>query len=350
VTKGGNPATDGTSLPARLLTAGRPAGIADPTKLRIGVISNPFSGGNGKGVQPVERMLAGCNGVLHRQAVEPRQVEAAIGEFAGHGVDIVGSNGGDGTISAVLTALFTTQWPDGLPILALLRAGTTSMLARDAGLPGSRLQGLARLLDWATSGRGAASLVRRPILRLEWEKGGAPLYGMFFGTGVIYEGIKFCHARIYKKGVGGELAAGLTLARFALAAVKGDRRTIPQARMGVSLEGRAMENMDILVLFVTTLERLFLGMRPYWGTEDGPLPFSAARSNATHLLRAAPALIRGRTSRWNTPPHGYLSHNLHKLRLNLSRGFTLDGQLYESDPQGGALLLSSGGEVDFLRL
>jgi len=295
-------------------------------------------------------MLAGCNGVLHRQAVEPRQVEAAIGEFAGHGVDIVGSNGGDGTISAVLTALFTTQWPDGLPILALLRAGTTSMLARDAGLPGSRLQGLARLLDWATSGRGAASLVRRPILRLEWEKGGAPLYGMFFGTGVIYEGIKFCHARIYKKGVGGELAAGLTLARFALAAVKGDRRTIPQARMGVSLEGRAMENMDILVLFVTTLERLFLGMRPYWGTEDGPLPFSAARSNATHLLRAAPALIRGRTSRWNTPPHGYLSHNLHKLRLNLSRGFTLDGQLYESDPQGGALLLSSGGEVDFLRL
>jgi diacylglycerol kinase (ATP) len=319
-------------------------------ELRIGVISNPLSGGNRKGLQPVERMLAGCSRALHRQAVEPRQVEAAIREFSDQGVNLVGVNGGDGTISAALTALFTTEWPDHLPIMALLRAGTTSMLARDVGLPGSRLQGVSRLLDWATTGRGTATLVKRPVLRLEGEKGGEPLYGMFFGTGVIYEGIKFCHAQVYKKGIGGELAAGLTLARFVLAAARGDRRTIPPARIGVSIDGRVMENMDVLVLFVTTLERLFLGMRPYWGTEDGPLHFTAARSNVTHLLRAAPSLIRGRKSRWNTPRHGYLSQNLRTLRLSISSGFTLDGQLYESDPHGGALLLSSGGDVDFLRL
>lgn len=317
---------------------------------RIGLISNPFSGGNRKGMQPVERMLAGCGRALHRQAVHPDEVKEAIHDFARHGVDLVAVNGGDGTIHAVLTALFTTEWPDRAPVLALLRAGTTSMIARDVGLPGSRLQGLLRLLEWAYAGRGAAFLVKRPVLRLEWEKGGEPMYGMFFGTGDIYEGIKFCHARVYIKGVGGELAAGLTLVRFLLGAVRGDRKTVPPAPMRVGLDGMAMQDMDVLVLLVTTLGRLFLGIRPYWGTEGGPLHFTAIRSDAAHLLRAVPSLIRGRKSRWTSPRHGYLSHNLCDLRLSIESGFTLDGQLYQSDPRCGALWLKKGGEAEFLRL
>ncbi len=343
-----NAFNDGTAMPSVHWVAGCPPGLADPRKLRIGVLSNPLSGGNRKGLEAVEKMLADDSRVLHRQAVEPLQVEAAVRDFAARGVDLVGVNGGDGTISATLTALFTTKWPERMPILALLRAGTTSMLARDVGLPGSRLQGLSRLLDWTRSGRGAATLVKRPVLQLEWEKGGDPLYGMFFGTGGIYQGIKFCHARVYGKGIGGELAAGLTLARFLLAAVRGDRRTVPPALLGVSLDGGAIQNLEALLLFVTSLNRLFLGIRAYWGIEDGPLHFTAIRSDAVHLLRAAPSLIRGRQNRWTHPRNGYLSHNLRDLRLSLPQGFTLDGQLYESDPHRGALLLSSAGEVEYL--
>ena len=132
--------------------------------LRIGVISNPLSDGNRKGLQSVERMLAGCGRPLHRRAVVPEEVKAAIGDFAARGINLVAVNGGDGTIHAVLTALFNAEWPDGRPFLALLRAGGTSMIARDVGLPGSRLQGLSRLLGWAYAGRGAASLVKRPVL------------------------------------------------------------------------------------------------------------------------------------------------------------------------------------------
>lgn len=341
---------EGNSAPTVHRPTGSPARPADPVGLRIGVISNPLSAGNRKGLQPVERMLAGYGQALHRQAVHPKQVKAAVRDFARYGVDLVVVNGGDGTTQAVLTALFTTEWPDQAPFLALLRAGGTSMIARDVGLPGSRLQGLSRLLGWAYAGRGAASLIKRPVLRLEWEKGGEPMYGMFFGAGGIYEGIKFCLTRVYTKGVGGELAAGLTLVRFLLAAARGDRRTVPPAPIRVALEGMAMQDMDVLVLLVTTLERLFLGMRPYWGTEGGPLHFTAIRSDAAHLLRVAPSLIRGLRSRWASPRHGYLSHNLRDLRLYIQSGFTLDGQLYQSDPQLGALWLRKGGEAEFLRL
>ena len=343
-----SPINAGNRAPTAHWAAGCPARPA--AGLRIGVISNPLSTGNRKGLQPVERMLAGYGRALHRQAVHPEQVKEAVRDFACHEVDLVVVNGGDGTTHAVLTALFTTEWPDQAPFLALLRAGAASMIARDVGLPGSRLQGLSRLLGWAYAGRGAASLIKRPVLRLEWEKGGEPMYGMFFGAGGIYEGIKFCLNRVYTKGVGGEIAAGLTLVRFLLAAVRGDRRTVPPAPIRVGLEGMAMQEMDILALFVTTLGRLFLGMRPYWGTEGGPLHFTAIRSDVAHLMRAAPSLIRGQRSPWISPRHGYLSYDLRDLRLDIQGGFTLDGQLYQSDPQRGALWFRKGGEAEFLRL
>jgi diacylglycerol kinase (ATP) len=344
------PISDDHFYPKAHSTTGGSSISADPQGLRIGMISNPLSGGNRKGLQPVEKILAGHSSTLHRQVIQPRDVQTAICDFSRQGVNLMVVNGGDGTIHAVLTALFTTDWSDRLPVLAVLRAGTTSMIARDVGISGSRLQALSRLLNWAHTGQGIASIVKRPVLRLEWETGEKPMYGMFFGAGVIYEGIKFCHDRIYKKGVRGELAAGLTLARFFLAELKGDRRMAPTTPMHVGLEGKVMQAMDVQILFVTTLERLFLGIRPYWGTEAGPMHFTAIRPNTPHLLRVALSVLRGQRSKWASTRYGYLSHNLHDLRLSIQSGFTLDGQLYESDPQRGALSLRSGGEVEFLKL
>lgn len=324
--------------------------LATVTRPSIGVISNPLSGGNRKGLQPVERILSGRRQVLHRKAVDPEQVTAAVRDFACRGVDLLVVNGGDGTIHAVLTALFTAKWPHRLPALALLRAGTASMIARDVGLRGSRLRALSRLLEWASSGRGAPSIVERPVLRLEGAVGAQPIYGMFFGAGGIYQGIEFCLNRIHRAGVRGELAAGLTLGRFLLAALGDNKRIIPPAAVQMSVDGMAMQPINALVILATTLERLFLGMRPYWGSESGPLHFTAVRSDAEHLLLAIASLIRGRRSRLGSPGHGYISHNVHDIRLLIQSGFTLDGQLYLPDPHLGGLSLRSGGQIKFFRL
>jgi len=335
---------------AGCLITGDPEWLAGATRPRIGVISNPLSGGNRKGLQPVERILSGYRRVLHRKAVDPEQVTAAVRDFACRGVDLLVVNGGDGTIHAVLTALFTTGCPHRLPVLALLRAGTASMIARDVGLRGSGLRALSRLLEWSSSGRGAPSIVERPVLRLEGAVGAQPLYGMFFGAGGIYQGIEFCLNRIHRAGVRGELAAGLTLGRFLLAAVGDDKRTIPPAAIRMSLDGMPMRPINALVILATTLERLFLGIRPYWGSESGPLHLTVVRSDAEHLLRAIPSLIRGRRSRLGSPDHGYISHNVRDVRLLMQSGFTLDGQLYLPDPQRGELSLRSGGQIKFFRL
>jgi hypothetical protein len=295
-------------------------------------------------------MLADFGQVPHRKAVQPEEVETAICEFVSQQLNLIVVNGGDGTIHAALTALYSTVRPDRMPSLALLRSGTTSMIARDVGLPGSKLEALSRLLSWLHSGSGSAAIINRPVLRLDREMTGDTLFGMFFGAGAIYDGIKFCHAHVYASGVKGELAAGLTLARFLFAAVRGNRIIVPATSVRLEIAGQAGQDMAIHILFVTTLERLFLGMRPYWGVENAPLHFTTIRSDAPHVIKSAPYVLSGHKSPWSTSAHGYLSHNLHELRLSIGSGFTMDGQLYESVAPQETLLLSNAGEVEFLIL
>jgi len=120
--------------------------------------------------------------------------------------------------------------------------------------------------------------------------------------------------------------------------------------MAIGLDGQPPEQLDCLVVFASTLERLFLGLRPFWGTEEGPVHFTAVSANPAHLLRAMPFLLRGRRGRYGTPENGYLSHNVRDVRLSFDGGYTLDGELYRPDPQHGPIGVRRGGQVSFLQL
>ena len=96
----------------------------------------------------------------------PEEVAAALVKFAGQEVDLVTINGGDGTIQAALTTLLHQRPFEKLPLLAVLRAGTTSMTARDVGLQGSAEKGLKRLLTWSLTGQGSHAILKRRVLRV----------------------------------------------------------------------------------------------------------------------------------------------------------------------------------------
>ena len=71
-----------------------------------------------------------------RDVANPDDVEAALSEFAGRGVDTIAISGGDGTVSAVLNTIFARNPFPRRPFLAVLRGGTANMTARDIGMPG----------------------------------------------------------------------------------------------------------------------------------------------------------------------------------------------------------------------
>jgi hypothetical protein len=316
---------------------------------RIGVLINPLSGGNRNGLGAVRNTIAEYPQVVHSDVQTPQDVLAALSEFARKDVDLLAVNGGDGTVQATLTNLFHHQPFETQPLLAVFQSGTTSMTARDVGFSGSGVKSLKRLFKWAATGDGHPQVIKRPVLQVQ-APGHQTRYGMFFGTAGIYQGIQYFHRNVNDRGLRGEFGPGLTLARFLWAAVRGCNDVIPAAPITVEIDQNPQPQRDYLVLFISTLERLFLGLHPFWGSEDGPLRYSAVETRPFHLLRALPSLLRGRKGCHGTPNKGYFSHNVHDVRLNLDSGFTLDGQLYLPETRMEPVVVRYGGRATFMRL
>jgi hypothetical protein len=120
--------------------------------------------------------------------------------------------------------------------------------------------------------------------------------------------------------------------------------------MAISLDQAPPLHLSCLVVLISTLERLSAGLRPYWGKERGPLHYTAVTARPRKLLLALSSLVRGRQGRHGTPQNGYFSHNVREVRLTFTGGYTLDGELYQSDPQCGPVVVQDGGQASFLRL
>jgi hypothetical protein len=116
------------------------------------------------------------------------------------------------------------------------------------------------------------------------------------------------------------------------------------------LDGGPKEEREFLLILVSTLERLFLGIRPYWGTEIAPLYYTAVTARPRHLLKTVLSLLRGKKSRFGTPEHGYHSHKVRETSLAFRGDFTLDGELYTLDSRTKAITVTEGGRASFLKL
>ncbi len=318
--------------------------------LKVGVLSNPLSGANRNGLDPVKKVMAGYSRVLHHKVQTPADIQLALTRFAEQEVDILAVNGGDGTVHALLTALFNRCPFDSLPLLALLPGGTANMLAKDLGLRGSLETAMHRLLGWASTGTADPVVEQRTVLQVQAPGFSEPLFGLFFGTGLIYQAIRFFHDRVKTWGLRGRSAQALILGCYLLALAAKNKDVVNPVHMDIGLDGKRVAGQQCLLVLISTLEKLILGLRPYWGCEDGALRFTALNAHPRYLLRTILGLACGRNSRHPGTEHGYLSHNAREIELVFRGGFTLDGELYMPDAGCGPVTLQEGGQASFLRL
>jgi diacylglycerol kinase (ATP) len=315
------------------------------------LISNPNSGRNRKHLRAIERIVANHPRVHHCPTSGPADVPAALSTLAERSEAVLAINGGDGTVARVLTHLLEYAPFERLPLIALLPGGTTNMNAGDVGLRGGLVSAVQRLCRWADDDRIEGRLLRRAILRVDPGAGLPVTYGMFFGTGAIIHGIEYCRARIHTKGLASEIGPGLAMVRTMWGIAWGDRRFARPVAVSVTFDNAPPAPAeDILILLVSSLERLFLGMRPYWGNEAGPLHVSMIRAGADRLLRNLPALLRGKPGRHAGVAAGYQSRNVGRISLTLDGPYTLDGELYQASRTAGPVSISVGGPVTFIRL
>jgi diacylglycerol kinase (ATP) len=318
--------------------------------VRIGVISNPLSQRNKRGMARVDTLLAQHPEILHRRLDRFEDLGTAVSEFVVADLDVIAVNGGDGTVQATLTELFKATEADKLPTLAILSGGMTNMIAADCGLTGSAVSGLKHLIKIASNDTLSKHVVSRQIIRLEWGAGSGPIFGMFFGAAGIYRAIQICRDKVHSLGFESSAAVGLTLAGVLLRWLLPGRHASEVFQgddVSVVLDDDAPVTRSYFLLIVTTLDRLILRSRPYWGQQQGGLRFTGVTFPPARLIRSILSLLYGGDQR-KLPPDSYFSHSADKIRLDLTGTFTLDGEMYQPLP-GRPVELSSAGSIDLVK-
>ena len=319
---------------------------------RIGLISNPHSRRNRAALADIEAMLAAKGNILHRITQSADEVPVALQTFAEQGVNVVAINGGDGTTAQVFAALLNASPFDEQPAVILLPGGTTNMNAADAGMRGRLDRQVGKLCRWSAGESLSVERLTRPVLRIDGAVGQDALYGMFFGAGsIIINGIEHCTRHIHNVGLTDEIGPGVTLLRAVWGVLRGDPQFTAPIRVTLRPdEQHEAEQKQLAILLVTSLERLFLGIHPWWGQEQGPLHCTWIEKPAQGLLRKLPGLLRGKPGKGATPANGYFSHNTRQLELSMDTTFTIDGELYQASREHGPVRISHGGDIEFLKI
>mgnify|MGYP000872868426 CR=1 FL=1 len=304
------------------------------------VIRNPRSGGN-RGADGRAHVIARALGMTLAEPDTPAALDTALRRFRADGVGLLGIDGGDGTVREVASALSRMAWT---PRLAVVPSGRINLIARDVGLRRGGEAGLRQVAVLARERGEAIRVERRRLLRLD-RAGKPPLFGMFAGAAAFTDACRVTNTHIHPRGLGGQaaIAAGIAAALARAAAGRGTDG-LP---MRVAVDAAAPIDGRRFLLLATTLDRLPLGLWPFWAEGAGAVHLLDVAAPPRALPRALLPLMVGWKRPWMSGA-GYRSRDADAVELELSEPLVLDGEEF---PPGadGRIRLSAGPEMEFVR-
>lgn len=315
---------------------------------RIGLLSNPNSGRNRSLLPSLRNMLAAAGGVHHEVTPTESAIPEALARMAQAGVDVVAVNGGDGSVAHVLAVLLAPGSPfPTQPMLCALPGGTTNVTVGDVGIRGGLEESLMTLLAWR-DGRVAGRTLERPVIGVRDAAGRLLGCGLVFGSGAVVDGIEYWHEAVRARGMRSEYSSGVAMLRTLWGMLRGHERFASPVRTRLEVAGQPPCEGDYVLLVVSALERLFLGIHPFWGESSGALRLTAIARGAPGFTRALPGILRGRAPR--DAGNAYLSTRFDTARIAFSGGYTLDGEIHHVTPADCPLEVFDAGRARFLRI
>lgn len=285
-------------------------------------------------------------GATMLEAEDLPSLRQATREAMAMGADVLAVNGGDGTVHGVLTELMRMDAP--LPDLAVIPGGTTNMTANDLNGNAALESALYRLGELVQLRSDLRDHVERPLLKVSGA-GDGPQFGFFLGAGVVLDGMDHFRRKVGSHGLRGELAAGVSLLRGLFGMARGENTWTAGRSATFALEGESGSQDRQVLLVATSLERLLLGMKPWWGDGGGAIHLTSVRHKPRALIRRAPALLSGRSHPRMSVSEGYFSSNVDRFDLYPDRGFALDGEIF-SVAEGESVRVEATPPVSFLNL
>ena len=314
-----------------------------------GLLINPYScRRNVRGLALAER-VKGAPGVSVAILERFSELPGALRQFAEQGVETIFISSGDGTVHAIQTELAERNPFPGLPRLAILPHGTTNMTAADLGVRTKKLDAQAALVRGPGAGGQGDKLKLRPTVKVANPADGRARHGMFLGTGAIWRGVRFCQDKVHATGLKGDWATGMTLAAGLARAVIGragpgeDRLDRPY-KMHIEADGEVVANALQVFFLVTTLDRLILGTRPFWGGATGPLRATAIAHPPPSMRWARGVLYGGEERKL---PAECLSFAARSIAIAVACPFVMDGEMFDA-PDDEPLRIETGPEFTYL--
>lgn len=314
---------------------------------RVAVLCNPLSGRVRRNWAAITALRADVGTAAYREASTPGEIAAALDELALRPDDALAVIGGDGTTQALLTALHSTMPERPWPVLIPLPAGSTNMTALDLGAVGALPATVTALRRWRSGDGTEGQRVQRPLLLIE-RHGHAPLCGMFFGTAKVAEGVRFFRHRLRGRGVASERTSSLSILRVLFSLARGGSSNAGDYPIRCRVDDDDDFDANAILVLVSTLHRLLLGMRPYWGGGNAPLHFTLVERNARALWRSLWRLASGRPGRTLTPERGYFSRDAERVAFHFDGPFVVDGEVFEARSADGPLVLTAPRVVEWM--
>lgn len=318
-----------------------------PPTASIGVLINRRSGRNRNGLVALRALIAQSPDVIARETAGPDEAAQALAEFRAHEVALIAVAGGDGTLQRVFGLLFNDHIFDTPPPIGVLPGGTTNMIGYDIGAARKPEKELALLLARVRAGRLAEAQVRRRLIAVHRAGAPVPAFGMFGGGAGIYQGTMLSRRSVDRIGLrdaAGPLAGMVSL----LGPLVIGRNPIKPVAATITHDGQAEPRRDYIAIMVSTMQRLILGLSPFWGSGPGAIRLTTVAAKPRRFSRVLLPLLNGRPPPDATPDNGYRSVNADHVEIDMTGGFVLDGELLELQ-SSQTLRLDTGPEITFVR-
>lgn len=255
--------------------------------------------------------------------------------------------GGDGSIARGLSAMINTLGEDApLPTVLPVAAGTINVMSEYLGLAEPADETLARL-------REPGRLVRRtlPSIKIVVEDQ-APLYGFMFGWGVVYRVLEAYYSRRPHPSFADATVVMAQTFGQSLHPRATELPLFKTCSLELEIDGEALGPTQPALhsLIVGVLSRSTMGLRalPPAPVEGARFHISGNGMKPAVVFRNSPSLLFGRgDQRELLGKHPLVSQaNLSELRLELSEGYTLDGEMIPLDGPR-ACTITPGPSIDF---
>jgi diacylglycerol kinase (ATP) len=304
----------------------------------IGVITNPRSRVNKRDPGKMRQLgyLLGSHGAPYATKSLDDLYRAAE-EFKAAGIDILGINGGDGTIHVTVTAFAQVYGDAPLPKIAILPGGTLNTIAAGVGIRGKPQDMLYEVIDRYHQGE-ELKVVERNVLQI------GDKYGFIFGNGLIANFLEAYYAtgrpspimgaKVLARAIGSALIRGKFIKRLF-------RRWVGQ----VTVDGETWARADFATVAAATVAEIGLGFAPFYRCEEKPGHFALLGIHAAPfgVILELPRIRRARPMRRDK----CISQVARRVVMASDEPFsyTIDGDLYSGARE---LVLATGPRLQLV--